>query len=102
MHIWYLFPTSFLASVSSRDVYPLSAELQTPRCGSLTHCAAGILKKRFRILKTDIEFHTLIDVENVFLTCCALHNELIGMSLRPVFSTILSATICDDIIVVCR
>jgi hypothetical protein len=36
----------------------------------------GILKGRFRLLKTPVLYHTKEDVDNIFFTCCALHNQL--------------------------
>jgi hypothetical protein len=47
-------------------------------CCVLSECTFGVLKKRWRILKSDIELHSMVDVENIFLTCCCLHNELLG------------------------
>ena len=40
-------------------------------------CAFGILKGRFRILKTGIRLHSTATVDMVWLTCCALHNMLL-------------------------
>jgi hypothetical protein len=40
-------------------------------------CTFGIVKGRFRILKLPILLQTEADIGNVFLTCCALHNELL-------------------------
>ena len=40
-------------------------------------CTFGILKGRFRILKTGIRVRGLDKVDNIFLTCCALHNMLL-------------------------
>ena len=37
-------------------------------------CTFGILKGRFRILKLPFEFHDAVHIDNVFFTCCALHN----------------------------
>lgn len=39
-------------------------------------CFFGILKGRFRILKLGILFQDLEDIDNMFFTCCALHNML--------------------------
>ena len=39
-------------------------------------CTFGILKGRFRILKLPLLFHRQSDVDNVFFTCCVLHNML--------------------------
>ena len=37
----------------------------------------GALKTRFRILKIPILFQKLHEVDNVFFTCCVLHNMLL-------------------------
>ncbi|CAM9508247.1 unnamed protein product [Pylaiella littoralis] len=39
-------------------------------------CFFGILKGRFRILKLGILFQCLEDIDNMFFTCCTLHNML--------------------------
>lgn len=36
----------------------------------------GILKGRFRILKLGVLFQDKIDIDNMFFTCCTLHNML--------------------------
>ena len=40
-------------------------------------CTFGILKGRFRILKTGIRLHSLESVDAIWGTCCALHNYLL-------------------------
>lgn len=40
-------------------------------------CTFGILKSRWRILKTGIRLHSTEAADNVWLTCCALHNMLL-------------------------
>ena len=40
-------------------------------------CTFGILKGRFRILKTGIRLHKIEAVDKILLTCCALHNLLL-------------------------
>ena len=37
-------------------------------------CAFGILKARFRILKLPIRLHGFKTIDNMFVTCCILHN----------------------------
>ena len=37
---------------------------------------AGILKGRFRILKLPFECHDMNSIDNVFFTCCVLHNQI--------------------------
>ena len=39
-------------------------------------CVFGILKKRFRILKNAVKLHNQKKIDNVFFTCCILHNIL--------------------------
>ena len=39
-------------------------------------CTFGILKGRWRILKTGVRLHGIQVVDKVWLTCCALHNWL--------------------------
>ncbi|CAB1115914.1 unnamed protein product [Ectocarpus sp. CCAP 1310/34] len=39
-------------------------------------CFFGIVKGRFRILKLSIPYHKQEDIDNVFFTCCILHNML--------------------------
>merc|ERR1712176_782327 len=40
-------------------------------------CTFGIMKGRFRILKTGIPLHGIEVTDRVWLTCCALHNFLL-------------------------
>jgi DDE superfamily endonuclease len=40
-------------------------------------CCVGILKGRFRILKTGIRLQLFTAVDNIWFTCCALHNYLL-------------------------
>lgn len=40
-------------------------------------CTFGILKGRFRILKTPMRYHNKSCVDNVFHTCCMLHNMIL-------------------------
>jgi hypothetical protein len=40
-------------------------------------CTFGILKGRFRILKTGIRLQKIEAVDKIWLTCCALHNLLL-------------------------
>uniref|UniRef100_A0A7S3PWF4 DDE Tnp4 domain-containing protein n=1 Tax=Chaetoceros debilis TaxID=122233 RepID=A0A7S3PWF4_9STRA len=40
-------------------------------------CAFGILKGRFRILKTGVRVHGSVACDKIWLTCCALHNLLL-------------------------
>ena len=40
-------------------------------------CTFGILKGRWRIFKTGIRFHNTEVSDNIWMTCCALHNLLL-------------------------
>jgi hypothetical protein len=40
-------------------------------------CTFGIMKGRFRILKTGIPLHGIEATDRIWLTCCALHNFLL-------------------------
>ena len=40
-------------------------------------CTFGILKGRFRLLKAGIRCHGVDVADNVWMTCCALHNMLV-------------------------
>lgn len=40
-------------------------------------CVNGQLKSRFRELKNPMELHNKDDIDNVFFTCCVLHNMLL-------------------------
>jgi Plant transposon protein len=40
-------------------------------------CTFGILKGRFTILKAPLRYHKLEYMDNVWMTCCALHNMLL-------------------------
>ena len=40
-------------------------------------CAFGILKKRWRVLKLPMRVRRKYNAENIFTTCCILHNMLL-------------------------
>ena len=42
-------------------------------------CTFGILKGRWRILKTPIRIHSHLTIDNIWFTCCALHNMLLDI-----------------------
>ncbi|CAB1103991.1 unnamed protein product [Ectocarpus sp. CCAP 1310/34] len=61
--------------------YPLSENdiLFSKRLESVrkdVECFFGILKGRFRILKLVMAYHEQERIDNVFFTCCILHNML--------------------------
>ena len=45
-------------------------------------CTFGILKKRFTVLDKGIDTGTLAKADNIFLTCCALHNMILEIDER--------------------
>ncbi|CAN0410174.1 unnamed protein product, partial [Pylaiella littoralis] len=48
-------------------------------------CFFGILKGRFRILKLRLAYHCREDIDNIFFTCCILHNMLHSFDGMSVF-----------------
>ena len=42
-------------------------------------CTFGILKGRWRVLKTGIRMHNTEIADNIWMTCCALHNMLLDV-----------------------
>lgn len=42
-----------------------------------TECTFGSMKKRFTVLKTHMRYHDSEKIDNVFYTCCILHNMLL-------------------------
>jgi len=40
-------------------------------------CTFGIMKRRFRILRTPVEYRQPVRIEQLFKTCCHLHNRLL-------------------------
>jgi hypothetical protein len=51
----------------------------------VVECTFGLLKGRWRILKTGIRVHSLEAADNIWFTCCALHNYLLhedGLNVR--------------------
>ena len=41
-------------------------------------CTFGILKKRFQVLKNPIKLGKATHIQEMFVTCCALHNRLLA------------------------
>ena len=42
-------------------------------------CTFGIIKCRWRVLKTEIRLHGLLNIDRIWLTCLALHNALLDV-----------------------
>ncbi len=45
----------------------------------VVECTFGILKGRWRILKAGVRIHSVDGVDEVWFTCCALHNWLLDI-----------------------
>jgi hypothetical protein len=60
---------------TSRMEIQFSAWLESLRKD--VECTSGILKGRWRVLKTGIRLFGIVVPDKVFLTCCALHNCLL-------------------------
>lgn len=64
-------PSKYPSSVDESD---FSSMLESVRKD--VECFFGILKGRFRILKLRMGYHSREDIDNIFFTCCILHNML--------------------------
>ena len=64
-----------MTKTSSRAEIRFSEWLESIRKD--VECTFGILKGRFRVLKTGIRLHGQNAGDKIFLTCCALHNMLL-------------------------
>ncbi len=60
-------------SIASRNGF-FSTNLESVRKD--VECPFGILKKRWRILEYGIHYRKIEILEEVFLTCCVLHNMM--------------------------
>ena len=47
--------------------------------GKDVKCTLGIIKSRWQILKAGVRIHGVDGVDDVWLTCCALHNWLLDI-----------------------
>jgi hypothetical protein len=83
---WLLVDNGYLArsttvppfkTTNSRDEIRFSTWLESLRKD--VECTFGILKGRWRILKSGIRLHGTDGADQVFLTCCALHNKLLDI-----------------------
>ncbi|KAI2507621.1 Plant transposon protein [Fragilaria crotonensis] len=81
---WLLVDNGYLAwpttvppikTTSSRTEIRFSSWLESMRKD--VECTFGILKGRWRILKTGIRLNGVECADKIFLTCCALHNWLL-------------------------
>ena len=83
---WLLVDNGYLAhsttvppfkTTNSRAEITFSTWLESLRKD--VECTFGILKGRWRILKSGIRIHGTDGPDQVFLTCCALHNKLLDI-----------------------
>jgi len=81
---WLLVDNGYLAwsvtvppikTTTSRTEIRFSEWLESMRKD--VECTFGILKGRWRILKTGIRLHGIEAADKIWLTCCALHNWLL-------------------------
>ena len=75
-HNWSSTVPPFLNTCSRREIWWSE---WTESMGKDGECTFGILKGRWRILKTGVRLFTTESVDKVWLTCCALHNMLIDV-----------------------
>jgi hypothetical protein len=73
-HRWSVTIPPFKATTSRKEIR-FSEWLESMRKD--VECTFGILKGRWRILKTGIRIHGLDAADQVWKTCCALHNYLL-------------------------
>ena len=82
--VWLLVDNGYLSwsttvppfkETSSRAELRFSQWLESLRKD--VECTFGILKGRWRILKTGIRIHGVESADKIWLTCCALHNWLL-------------------------
>ena len=64
-----------IKNTNSRKQIRFSEYLESTRKD--IECAFGILKGRWRVLKTGVRLHGVLKCDQVFFTCLALHNMLI-------------------------
>ena len=73
-HAWSITVPPFKRTDTRREVR-FSAWLESMRKD--VECTFGILKGRWRILKSGIRVHGIETADQIWLTCCALHNWLL-------------------------
>lgn len=74
-HAWSITVPPFKRTDTRREVR-FSAWLESMRKD--VGCTFGILKGRWRILKSGIRVHGIETADQIWLTCCALHNWLLA------------------------
>ena len=73
-HAWPCMIPPYKHQVEGTDLHAWSSSIESLRKD--IECVFGILKKRFLFLKYPIRLQMDIEIESVFLTCCAIHNLL--------------------------
>jgi hypothetical protein len=80
-HSWSTTVPTIKTTIKKKELR-FSAWLESMRKD--VECTFGILKGRFRILKSGIRMSGTECADNIFLTCCALHNWLLEIDGRDV------------------
>jgi hypothetical protein len=71
-HAWANTLPPFSNNSAFRDEIPWSEWLESMRKD--VECTFGIMKGRWRILKTGVRLHKVQSVDMIWAACCALHN----------------------------
>lgn len=71
---WKILIPPFKHQIDGTDEARWSGHVESLRKD--VECTFGILKKRFAILKNRFCLHNQEDIQDVFLTCCILHNMI--------------------------
>lgn len=74
-HAWRALQFPLRHCGGDRDLARWSRRLESVRKD--VECSFGMLKGRFRVLKSAITIRDKTQVDNIFYTCCVLHNHLI-------------------------
>jgi Plant transposon protein len=74
-HAWPTMVETPIKSTPNLTEISFSAWLESMRKD--VECTFGILKGRFRVLKTGVRLAGTESTDNMFMTCCALHNWLL-------------------------
>ena len=82
--VWLLVDNGYLAWSTTMPPFKRSLDYKEIRWSEWlesmrkdVECTFGILKGRWRILKTGVRVHGTLALDNIWCTCCALHNFLL-------------------------
>ena len=82
--VWLLVDNGYLAWSTCMPPFKMSSDYREIRWSEWlesmhkdVECTFGILKGQWRILKTGIRVHGTEAMDNIWCTCCALHNFLL-------------------------